>query len=146
MDFAKMRHRIVFLKPMNAGTNSMNEDVIGWYPYHPVTNEYFDGMYVTNNNEFVKTGSEHLKNFAFGQDFEMWACVSPMTGKEYAEAQKIRAETTYNITTRYMKNIESNMKILYGTKIFDIVSVLNIGGKNEELKIVAAEVDRYGKG
>ena len=38
MDFAKMRQRIIFLKPQKADENSMSEDVIGWYPYHPIKN------------------------------------------------------------------------------------------------------------
>lgn len=37
------------------------------------------------------------------------------------------------------------MKIKFEDKEFDIVSVLNIGGRNCELQIVAAEVDKNGK-
>ena len=73
------------------------------------------------------------------------AYVSPTTGREYDESQKIRAETTYNVVTRYFNGIESNMKILYGAKVFDIVSVLDINESHRELKIVCSEVDRYGK-
>lgn len=74
-------------------------------------------------------------------DWGTWAHVAPMNGREYAEAQKIRAETTYNIFTRYNPNVTADMKIMYGTKIFNIVSVLNVGGDNTELKIVASEAE-----
>ena len=30
----------------------------------------------------------------------VWAAVEPLTGREYSEAQKIRAETTYRVTVR----------------------------------------------
>ena len=36
------------------------------------------------------------------------------------------------------------MKIMYGVKIFNIVSVLDINERHTNLKIVAAEVDRNG--
>ena len=49
------------------------------------------------------------------------------------------------MVTRYFNGIESNMKILYGAKVFDIVSVLDINESHRELKIVCSEVDRYGK-
>lgn len=75
----------------------------------------------------------------------VWANVSPTTGREYSEAQKIRAETTDKITLRYLSGINTDMKIKFEDKEFNIVSVLNIGGRNCELQIVAAEVDKNGK-
>ena len=75
----------------------------------------------------------------------VWAHCAPKTGREYDEAQKLRAETTYNITTRYFPGITAEMRIRYKEKILEIVSVLNINGKNEELLIVAAETDNFGK-
>lgn len=77
---------------------------------------------------------------------EVWAFVAPKTGREYDEAQKLRAETTYNITTRYHEGITAEMRILFRGRTLKIESVLNIGEKNEELRIVASEVDEFGKG
>lgn len=76
----------------------------------------------------------------------VWACVEPKTGREYDEAQKLRAETTYNIMTRYFEGITAEMRIRHNKKIFEIISVLNLGGKNTELQIVASEKDSFGKG
>lgn len=75
----------------------------------------------------------------------VWANVSPKTGREYDEAQKLRAETTYNVHTRYFSNITSDMQIEYNNKLLKIESVLNVDEKNEELLIVASEVDNFGK-
>lgn len=114
----------------------MSEDVIGWYPYHPIKNITSEDMHVTQNNDcmfkngVLYTFSEQL------HDFGVWACVAPMSGREYAEAQKIRAETTYNITTRYTENVSSIMKILYGAKVFDIVSVLDVGAGRKNSKLL----------
>ena len=76
----------------------------------------------------------------------VWANVSPRTGREYDEAQKIRAETTYNITTRHIDGITTDMQIAFGDQIFRIESVLNVGERNTRLLIVAVEVDHNGKG
>ena len=75
----------------------------------------------------------------------VWAFVAPKTGREYDEAQKLRAETTYNVHTRYHENISAEMQIRYNDRILKIESVLNINERNEELLIVASEVDDYGK-
>ena len=60
-------------------------------------------------------------------------------------AQKLRAETTYKVTTRYFPNIATDMKILHGLKVLDIISVLNIDERKSELQIIAKERDRNGE-
>ena len=75
----------------------------------------------------------------------VWAYVAPKTGREYDEAQKLRGETTYNIVTRYFKDITAEMRIKFRGRDLYILSVLSIGERNEQLSIVAAEVDTYGK-
>lgn len=145
MDFAKLRHKVVFLKPSTSETNEQLEQVIGWFPFHPVTKAVSDDVYSTQDGEIrFKNGVLSGLNNVFA-NYGVRAYVSPATGREYDESQKIRAETTYNVVTRYFNGIESNMKILYGAKVFDIVSVLDINESHRELKIVCSEVDRYGK-
>ena len=75
----------------------------------------------------------------------VWAFVAPRTGREYDEAQKIRAETTYNVLTRYFPNITTDMRIAFRDRILKIESVLNVDERNEQLQIVASEVDTNGK-
>ena len=73
------------------------------------------------------------------KEFSVAAFVTPMSGREYEESQKIRAEITYKIFTRYFENISHDMRILYNKKEFEIVSVLDLNERHEELQIVAAE-------
>ena len=75
----------------------------------------------------------------------VWAFVAPKTGREYDEAQKLRAETTYNVMTRYFPNITTDMQILFEGRTLKMESVLNISERNEQLQIVASEVDNNGK-
>ena len=47
--------------------------------------------------------------------------------------------------TRYLPNITSDMKIMFGLQVLDIISVLNINERNTELQIIAKEKDCNGK-
>lgn len=75
----------------------------------------------------------------------VWAFVAPKTGREYDEAQKLRAETTYNVHTRFFDDVTAEMQIRFNNRILKIESVLNVNERNEELLIVASEVDSFGK-
>ena len=154
MDFSKLRHRVIFLKPLDKRLNSMNENVPVWIPFTPKLsgdiNAAETSVYVLTDNK----GNAVWKSADGGQlyshqislnEYAVWANVSPMSGHEYEESQKLRAETTYKITTRYFPNITEDMKVMFGLKVLDIVSVLNIGENNTELQIVAKEKDRNGK-
>ncbi|MGN0149325.1 MAG: phage head closure protein, partial [Clostridia bacterium] len=79
------------------------------------------------------------------KEYAVWASVAPTTGREYEEAQKLRGETTYKLITRYFPNITSDMKIMFGLQVLDIISVLNINERNTELQIIAKEKDCNGK-
>ena len=149
MDFSKLRHRIVFLKPSKSVTNELGENVPVWVPFKPCLNNNLEitndiRIYLTadNNGNAVlrmKDAQPHAHSLVL-KDYMVWANVSPTTGREYEEAQKLRAETTYSITTRYFDGIKPDCKILYNNKLFDIVSVLNIGELKSELKIIASEM------
>lgn len=94
------------------------------------------GTYKNSMGENVPEYIEHMT---------VWAYVAPKTGREYDEAQKLRAETTYNVMTRYFPDITADMKIRFKDKELKIESVLNIEERNEQLQIVASEVDKHGK-
>lgn len=69
----------------------------------------------------------------------VWASVEPLQGREYFAADKENAEVTHRIRLRYLKGVTSSMDVLWGTRVFDIESVLNIGERNRELHLMAVE-------
>lgn len=69
----------------------------------------------------------------------VWASVEPTRGREYQEAQRIRPELTYKITTRYHKGITPDMIIKLKERCFKIVSVINVKERNEMLEIICTE-------
>ena len=69
----------------------------------------------------------------------VWASVEPTRGREYQEAQRIRPELTYKITTRFHKEITPDMFIKFKDRYFQIVSIINVRERNEMLEIICTE-------
>jgi len=69
----------------------------------------------------------------------VWASVEPMRGREYQEAQRIRAELTYKITTRFQEETTPDMLIKFKDRYFQIISIINVRERNEMLEIVCTE-------
>jgi len=69
----------------------------------------------------------------------VWASVEPTRGREYQEAQRIRPELSYKITTRYHKDVTPDMFIKFKNRLFEIISVINVRERNEMLEIVCIE-------
>ena len=115
-------------------------------PYLPLPIQVdADKVYLSHDNDGnaalkYMDGKPYAHKLAL-QNFSVAGLVVPMSGREYEESQKIRAETTYKISTRFFRHITSDMRILYDNREFEIVSVLDLGGKHEELQIVAVEKD-----
>ena len=149
MNFSKLRHRIIFLRPTDMIKNSMGETVPRYKPFKPYlplpVQVDADKVYLSHDNDGNAVlkyidGKPYAHKLAL-QNFSVAGIVAPMSGREYEESQKIRAETTYKISTRFFRHITSDMRILYDNREFEIVSVLDLGGKHDELQIVAVEKD-----
>lgn len=149
MNFSKLRHRIIFLRPTDMIKNSMGETVPRYKPFKPYLPLSIqvdaDKVYLSHDNDGNAVlkyidGKPYAHKLAL-QNFSVAGLVAPMSGREYEESQKIRAETTYKISTRFFRHITSDMRILYDNREFEIVSVLDLGGKHDELQIVAVEKD-----
>lgn len=69
----------------------------------------------------------------------VWASVEPTRGREYQEAQRIRPELTYKVTTRYHKGITPDMLIKFKGRYFNIISIINPRERNALLEIVCTE-------
>ena len=97
--------------------------------------------FIKPTGTYKNTMGENVPNYT--EYKTVWAEVSPKTGREYDESQKLRAETTYNVRTRYHEGITADMQIKYGDRVMKIESVLNLSERNEELLIVASEVNSF---
>lgn len=150
MNFSKLRHRIIFLRPTDLTTNAMGETVPRYKPfkpYLPLTLQTQDAdVYLSHdadgNAVLMNSGGDLYGHNLALREYSVAAFVSPMSGREYEESQKLRAETSYKISTRFFRGITPEMRILYSGREFEIVSVLDLNERHEELQIVVAETGR----
>lgn len=69
-----------------------------------------------------------------------WAWIQPLNGSEKYVSQQIQAITTHQITIRFATGVLPKMRVLFGTRVFDIVQVLDLEEKGTELKLVCKEL------
>ena len=55
----------------------------------------------------------------------VWADVRPLSGREYFSAQQVQSEVTTQIWLRHIEGIKPTMKVKFGKREFEILSVLN---------------------
>ena len=58
---------------------------------------------------------------------EEWGDIHPLTGKEYERAEQMQSSTTHRIRTHLVKGADSAMRLLLGTRVFAVESVVNEG-------------------
>ncbi len=69
----------------------------------------------------------------------VWADVRPLSGSEQWMARKLQSAITHRVTLRYRAGVTARMRILYGTRVFNIRTVINIDEANEFLELLAEE-------
>jgi len=79
------------------------------------------------------------------EDYQtVWAAVSNLHGREYYAAAAVQAENTVKFTLRYLKDIDTSMRILFRGKQYNIIAIDNIKYQNRYLEIKAQEVSAGG--
>jgi len=72
-------------------------------------------------------------------DATTWASIEPMSGKELVNAQQVVANITHKIIIRFRSGIAPQQRILFGSRIFNIESVINPEERNRELQLLCTE-------
>jgi len=71
-----------------------------------------------------------------------YAEIEPQTGREAIEAEQLLGKQSYKFTTRYVSelaDLDNESRLKFGTRFFNIHSVVNLNEENEFLEIVAWE-------
>lgn len=69
----------------------------------------------------------------------VWAALWPVSAKEQISSDKIEMSTIRRIRIRYYSDLDSSMRIEFGTRHFNIVSIINPDEKNEMLDLICEE-------
>lgn len=69
----------------------------------------------------------------------VWAAIEPLSGRELIAAQAVQSEITTRISLRYLPGITSAMRVVHGTRIYNIKTLLNLDERNRELQLMCSE-------
>lgn len=74
----------------------------------------------------------------------VWARIEPVSSREYYGAQAVQVEETHVITVRYRSELDdpraaAALRILWGSRIFNIVGVPNPDGRKRFVDIKVSE-------
>jgi len=71
---------------------------------------------------------------------EVWAQVAPLSSKEYVSNNELQSSITGRVSMRYLSGVTSDMRIKWGSRIFDIVGPpINTDERNRELILMVEE-------
>lgn len=79
------------------------------------------------------------ETIAWKTERTIWASIKPLSGSEYFLAQQVQADVTHQIRIRYFEGIRPDWRIVFGTRIFDIKSNINLDERNNEMILMAKE-------
>lgn len=79
---------------------------------------------------------------SWGVFAKRWVSIEPLNGREFFTAQQTASEITHRVRLRYdqtVKSVNTKMRILFGSRVFDIESVINPRESNVELLLMCRE-------
>lgn len=89
----------------------------------------------TITEDALKQQSETWMNIA-----TVWAVIEPLSGREYFAAKQINAEISVRITLRYLPGVTTEVRAVFGGRIFEVLSVVNPEERCESLILMCKEV------
>lgn len=88
----------------------------------------------------TKNSIGEIKNEWLSLVLREYVQIIPLKGDEKYQSKSLNTEVNHKIRLRYRTGLDSKMRIVYGTRIFEIDSIINLGERNKELHIMATEV------
>jgi SPP1 family predicted phage head-tail adaptor len=71
----------------------------------------------------------------------LWCDLRPLEGVETVEADRLAGRVSHEISLRYRPGVVPAMRFGKGTRVFHIVSVINVDEQNRWLKCLCEERD-----
>ena len=69
----------------------------------------------------------------------VWASIEPLRGREFLESRQEQADVSHRVRMRYQGSIVPTMRVLYGTRVFEVVSVVNPVERDISLELMCRE-------
>lgn len=101
------------------------------------------------NNHYVTVQQQSTQLDSAGQPVQswttfanLWVDIEPLIGantREMALAKEMYAELSHRINSWFIPGITPAMRIQYGSRIFNILAVINIKEQNQKMQILCSE-------
>lgn len=76
---------------------------------------------------------------------ELWARVEPIRGREFFAAAEMHDATDHRVTIRYRTGVTRDMRVMWGEQPLDIVSVIDVNARRENLELMCISGVRNGR-
>lgn len=70
----------------------------------------------------------------------VWARIEPLSGREYFAARQENTEVTTRITIRYLPGITTDSRVVFGGRVFEVLSAIDPEERCESLILMCNEV------
>lgn len=140
MRISNKRTKVLFLKRDYNFKNGMNETVPAWVPYNPFKPSISHSPPILS---VVESSEKPIYGVGYAYPdtapYQVWAKVIAKSAKETNEGEFLSGLVTYDIYTRYIRDATSELKLMIGDKVMDIVSALDVDFMHKETKITCVE-------
>ena len=70
----------------------------------------------------------------------VWAAVEPLRGREFLDGKQITAEVSTRIRIRHRSGITPEMRVEFGSIVYDIHSIIHIEEREREIHLMCQEI------
>jgi len=70
----------------------------------------------------------------------VWACITPLIGREYLASRQLQAEVSGKIRIRYLAGVTPKMRVLFNGRYFNILTVMDVNERHVEMIIMVKEI------
>jgi len=85
------------------------------------------------------TGGGDVPTWSTITDGTRPADIRPVSGPERFDADQLQQVVSHKVVTRYIAGVTTKHRILFGSRVFDIVDVINWGERDRELALMCLE-------
>lgn len=94
---------------------------------------------IQSSTDSTNSVGEPVESFSTVSNGTVWASIEPISGREYQAVQQIAAETTHKVTIRYLSGITPKYRVLYGSRVFDILAVRDVEERGRVTELLCRE-------
>jgi SPP1 family predicted phage head-tail adaptor len=70
----------------------------------------------------------------------IWAGIEPLQGREYVAALQEQSEVDTRVVIRYLKRVRPSMRVKYGERTLNIISVIDNREAHRDMQLMCKEV------